>query len=131
MQLKKHAKHRKENYGTHKCILLSHTTGKVERGKQTLCARCLYRIGKGTPEAQKRTCKEWMRCLKNDPHALRAKRRWWETRLEKDSAKAQLLSDWTKESLEAFLAPMYETEAKRKAGEKRRASSKVQRQNRG
>jgi hypothetical protein len=134
MQIKKHAKHRKENYGTHNVILLPQTKGKVHRGKEALCARCLCRIGKGTPEAQKRTCKEWMRQLKNDPHALRAKRRWWETLLEKDSAKAQQfleLSDWTKESLEAFLAPKYETEAKRKAGEKRRATIKVQRQNRG
>ena len=107
MQIKKHAKHRKENYGTHNVILLPQTKGKVHRGKEALCARCLCRIGKGTPEAQKRTCKEWMRQLKNDPHALRAKRRWWETLLEKDSAKAQQfleLSDWTKES-RGFFGP--------------------------
>eukprot|EP00438_Fugacium_kawagutii_P023629 Skav205985 [mRNA] locus=scaffold442:1050577:1058494:+ [translate_table: standard] len=133
-QVKKFSDLRKKKYGSHQCILLPQTKGNTERGQQVLCAKCFCRIGKGSPEAQKRTCKQWMKCLKTDPHALRAKRRWWETLLEKDEAKANKfleLSSWTKESLEAFLAPKYATEADRVWGEKWRAGIKAKRQNRG
>eukprot|EP00438_Fugacium_kawagutii_P018177 Skav226121 [mRNA] locus=scaffold1047:156725:162455:- [translate_table: standard] len=133
-RVKKFSDLRKKKYGSHQCILLPQTKGNTERGQQVLCAKCFCRIGKGSPEAQKRTCKQWMKCLKTDPHALRAKRRWWETLLEKDEAKANKfleLSSWTKESLEAFLAPKYATEADRAWGEKRRAGIKAKRQNQG
>lgn len=125
MQVKKQAIHRKKKNGSHQCILLPQTKGCKERGQQVLCAKCLCRIGKGSPEAQKRTCKQWLRCLQTDPRALRAKRMWWDTLLEKDKTKAQKfleLSSWTKESLEKFLAPKYSSEQKRKSGEKRRAA---------
>ena len=133
LQTQVHEKYRVEAFSTHQCIMLpQEEKHSDERGRLNFCKVCLSRLGQGTPEVQKLTCQQRRERLNTNPWVRKMKRDWWERVQVRDPDWARnflVVSGWKQDDLEKLLAPRYKSEAKRRAGEKRKEKWKAQKKN--
>ena len=119
-QIAKHNATRQQLWPTHQVILLPREKGDMQRGRVTYCGRCLTRLGRVNGNVD--TCDQAFEKLQKNPHSKKMKRDWWNRLLLRDPEHAnQFLqhSGWEKDSLEAFLAPVFSSETKKRAAERR------------